>query len=170
MEFTPLTVIAGTNASGKSNLFDALSLLSSLAEIDLKTAFGAQRGNSSELFTQFGEDWYANEMEFVVEMLVNRKVQDKWGGHAELNNTRLRYRLVIHRKTNEHSFEDLYVKHESLEKISQQEDKWVKKYLLKETRALAKTLRAGGSREPFIKTAYEGDKMAIKIRDRKSVV
>jgi len=164
MEFTPLTVIAGTNASGKSNLFDALSLLSSLAEDDLKTAFGAQRGNSSELFTQFGEEWYANEMEFVVEMLVNRMVQDKWGGHAELNNTRLRYCLVIHRKPNEHSFEDLYVKYESLEKISQQEDKWVKKYLLKETRALAKTLRAGGSREPFIKTAYEGDKMAIKIR------
>ena len=32
MEFTPFTVIAGANASGKSNLFDALSLLSRLAE------------------------------------------------------------------------------------------------------------------------------------------
>lgn len=28
---TPVTVVAGTNASGKSNLFDALAFLSSLA-------------------------------------------------------------------------------------------------------------------------------------------
>jgi AAA15 family ATPase/GTPase len=39
MEFTPLTVVAGVNASGKSNLFDALQLLARLAEVDLKTAF-----------------------------------------------------------------------------------------------------------------------------------
>ena len=39
MEFSPLTVVAGLNASGKSNLFDALQLLSRLAEFDLKTAF-----------------------------------------------------------------------------------------------------------------------------------
>ena len=30
MEFTPFTVIAGANASGKSNLFDSLTLLSRL--------------------------------------------------------------------------------------------------------------------------------------------
>ena len=34
MEFTPLTIVAGTNAAGKSNLFDALNLLSRLAEVD----------------------------------------------------------------------------------------------------------------------------------------
>ena len=38
MTFTPLTIVAGVNASGKSNLFDALQLLSRLAETDLKTA------------------------------------------------------------------------------------------------------------------------------------
>lgn len=43
MIFTPLTVVAGVNASGKSNLFDALHLLSRLAETDLKTAFSEQR-------------------------------------------------------------------------------------------------------------------------------
>ena len=38
MEFTPLTIVAGTNAAGKSNLFDAL--LSRLAEVDkIHTAF-----------------------------------------------------------------------------------------------------------------------------------
>jgi len=43
MEFTPLTVVAGVNASGKSNLFDALQLLARLAEVDLKTAFSEKR-------------------------------------------------------------------------------------------------------------------------------
>jgi predicted ATPase len=164
MEFTPLTVIAGANASGKSNLFDALMLLSRLAENDLKTAFGEQRGNPGELFTQYGEDWYSDEMEFMVEMLVNRSIRDKWGGNAVLNHTRIRYILLINKRTNELGFEDLYVKHESLEKISSQNDKWVKKFLHKDARKLAKPLRAGGSREPFIKTELEGNKVAIKIR------
>ena len=38
MSFTPLTVVSGPNASGKSNLFDALQLLSDLAQTDLKNA------------------------------------------------------------------------------------------------------------------------------------
>ena len=57
--FTPFTVVAGTNASGKSNLFDALMLLSRLAEKDLKTAFSEQRGDPMELFTQYDDLNYA---------------------------------------------------------------------------------------------------------------
>lgn len=46
MSFTPFTIIAGTNASGKSNLFDALELLSKLAESDnIKKALQSQRGD-----------------------------------------------------------------------------------------------------------------------------
>ncbi|MEO0043693.1 MAG: hypothetical protein RL329_3141, partial [Bacteroidota bacterium] len=72
MKFTPFTVIAGVNASGKSNLFDALKLLARLAETDnLKKAFKEQRGDFMELFTQYAENEYATEMEFCVEMLVN---------------------------------------------------------------------------------------------------
>lgn len=162
MEFTPLTVIAGTNASGKSNLFDALKLLSKLAESDLKTAFADQRGNPTELFTQLDEGLYADEMEFEVHLLVNRTVKDNWGGEETLNNTRLKYRLNITRKNNNLGFEDLFIKHESLEKIRPDEDKWINKF--KQARILAKTLRAGGSREPFIQTINEGVTPAIKIR------
>ena len=76
MEFSSLTVIAGTNASGKSNLFDALKLLSRLAGVDLRTAFSEQRGNPSELFTQYSEHDFAQEMRFEVDLLLNRQVKD----------------------------------------------------------------------------------------------
>ena len=127
MEFTPLTVIAGTNASGKSNLFDALNLLSRLAESDnLKRAFSEQRGEFIELFTQYGDDKYASEMHFIVEMLVNRKVTDAWGNEAELKYTRLRYELTIKRFTNSSGIEDLNVIFEKLIKLNHQDDRWVK--------------------------------------------
>ena len=76
MSFTPFTIIAGTNASGKSNLFDALELLSKLAESDnIKKALQSQRGDFLELFSMYDRDIYADYMEFEVEMLVNQKVK-----------------------------------------------------------------------------------------------
>jgi len=164
MAFTPLTVVAGANASGKSNLFDALQLLSRLAETDMKTAFSEQRGNPAELFTQFGENSYAEEMEFVVEMLLNRHIKDNWGGKAILNNTRLRYRLVIARELNPFGIDDLVVKCESLEKIKNEDDQFVKSILPKKAKSLWKTQRAGGSKDPFIRTVEQNGLTTIKIR------
>ncbi len=164
MTFTPLTIVVGVNASGKSNLFDALQLLSRLAETDLKTAFSEQRGNPYELFTQLGEDRYESEMDFVVEMLVNREIKDNWGGEASLNNTRLRYELTIKRETSDLGIDDLVIKHESLDKIKLEDDRFVKSALPKKTKPLWKTQRAGGSKKPFIETAEQAGITTIKIR------
>jgi predicted ATPase len=159
-----LTVVAGANASGKSNLFDALQLLSRLAETDLKTAFGEQRGDPVELFSQYDGNYYSSEMDFTVEMLVNRIIKDNWGGEAELNNTRLRYRLVITRKQNELGIDDLAVKHEHLEKIKYEDDGWVKAKLPKTAKPFWQTRRAGGSKTPFIRTEEQNNITTIKIR------
>jgi len=164
MTFTPLTVVAGVNASGKSNLFDALMLLSRLAETDLKTAFSEQRGNPSELFTQFDENHYASEMNFTIDMLVNRYISDNWGGEFELNNTRLRYELTISRKSNEHGFDDLFVENEQLERIKYGDDAWVESTLPKGAEALWKTVRSGGSNKPFIETIEQNKTPTIQIR------
>ncbi len=127
MEFTPFTVIAGVNASGKSNLFDALTLLSRLAETDnLKRAFSEQRGEFIEMFTQYGDDKYASEIQFIIEMLVNRTVKDAWGNETELKYTRLRYELNIRRFKNQTGIEDLEVSYEKLVKLNHQEDNWTK--------------------------------------------
>lgn len=126
MDFTPLTVIAGSNASGKSNLFDALQLLSRLAEVDLRTAFGEQRGDASELFLKYDDDIVADTISFAVEMLVDKKVKDNWGGEADLKYTRLRYEIKIIRRLNEKLFEDLFVTYESLVNLKHDKDEWIK--------------------------------------------
>ena len=128
MEFTPLTVVAGINAAGKSNLFDALQLLSRLADADkIHTAFRAeQRGDLYELFTQYDEHEYANEMEFAIEMLVNREITDAWGVKAVLKYTRLRYELKIRRFVNSSGIDDLEVVYEKLATLKHQEDRWIK--------------------------------------------
>lgn len=152
MVFTPLTVVAGVNASGKSNLFDALQLLTRLAEVDLKTAFSEQRGHPSELFTQYDEDDYATEMEFIVEMLVNRKVKDNWGGEVDLKYTRLRYQLKIKRESNISGFENLYIVDERLENLKHNEDNWVKNYIPKTVLETWRPKVKGRRAIPYIQT------------------
>ncbi len=157
MEFSPLTVIAGTNASGKSNLFDALHLLSRLAETDLKTAFSEQRGEALELFTQYSGDTYATEMEFAVEMLIDKEVRDKFGGQAKLKYTRLRYELKISRNKNERGLEDLFVVKENLNALRHNEDVWVASFIPKGTLEYWRPKVGTGKRGiPYISTTEGG--------------
>lgn len=156
MEFTPLTVIAGANASGKSNLFDALQLLSCLAEMDLRTAFGEQRGDASELFTQYNTGDTDDTMSFAVEMLVNRTVKDNWGGEAELKYTRLRYEITIARKMNDRGLEELFLTHERLVNLKHDEDKWVGDIIDRSRLSNWRPQVGSGRRSaPYIDTVFE---------------
>ena len=121
MEFSPLTIIAGLNASGKSNLFDALHLLSLLAEKPLAEAFDdeSQRGRNLELFTQYSEKEHAREVRFGVEMVVDKVEGENAAGQAILlaSHVRMRYQLAISRIETEHGIEDLAVREEWLQEI-----------------------------------------------------
>ena len=165
MEFSPLTVIAGVNATGKSNLFDALQLLSRLAETDIKTAFGEQRGDASELFTQYGENWYADEIYLAVEMLVNRKIKDNWGGETYLKYARLRYELKIKRSKKPNGYmDDLLVIHEHLETIKHHDDNWVKKHIHKDYLDYWRPKVETGKRgKPYITTEDKNGIPTIKL-------
>lgn len=165
MEFAPFTVIAGANASGKSNLFDALTLLSRLAETDnLKRAFGEQRGEFIELFTQYGDDNYATEMEFVVEMLVNKNIKDAWGNDSKLKYTRLRYELSIKRITNASGIQDLVVSKENLLKLNHQDDLWVSISIPKKSLEFWRPKVGTGKRGiPYIETVNENNLDIIQV-------
>jgi predicted ATPase len=165
MEFTPLTIIAGTNASGKSNLFDALKLLSTLAESDsIKKAFTKdQRGEFIELFTQFDENTYADEMAFVVEMLVNEKVKDAWGNSEKLKYTRLRYELVIKRFVNDSGLDDVGVKYEKLVNLKHQDDKWIKLIPRDYLESWRPKVISGKRGIPYIQTVEENGIPTVEV-------
>lgn len=164
MEFTPLTIVAGTNASGKSNLFDALMLLSNLAETDnIKKAFKDQRGEFLELFTQFSENNFAQEMEFCIEMLVNKRITDAWGNQATLKYTRLRYELKIRRYTNESGIEDIEVTFESLVNLKHKEDKWINLIPIQYREIWRPKVVTGKRGIPYIITSVENDILTVEV-------
>lgn len=164
MEFTPLTVIAGTNAAGKSNLFDALKLLSALADSDkIQRAFREQRGELLELFTQYDDHTWAEEMTFVVEMLVNSKVKDAWGGEVPLKYTRLRYELSIRRFENNIGLQDVEVIHEYLGTVKYAQDKWIK-ILPTDTADFWRPKVVSGKRQtPYLDTVIHNGVSTIEV-------
>lgn len=164
MEFTPFTVIAGINASGKSNLFDALELLSRLSTMSLRDAFPETRGNVNEVFTMIENSKYLSKMSFGVEMLVDRNVKDIWGLEEEIKSPRLRYEIVIERIKNSHGLDELTVSHESLLKIPLVDDNWSKTFVPKEYIDLWKSKQKGGTINPFIETKIVDNKKMIYLR------
>lgn len=123
----PFQVLIGANGVGKSNLFDAIVLLSNLAAADstLYDAFRNNRGEISELFTIYPDGSRADSMSFAVEMLIAKEITDALGVTASVSSTRLRYEVRIKSQT-ENGFERLYVTYESLTAITNDEDKWQK--------------------------------------------
>lgn len=162
MEFAPFVIIAGTNGSGKSNLFDAFMLLSSVAEKDLKEAFAEQRGEAHELFTQYTSVFNANLIKLAVELFVDKKVKDDWATEKELSHTRLRYEIHIERRSEEKTgIEKLYVRHEVLKPIERRKDDWYKNFVKED---LWKPNKRSNNYKPYINTEIKNDILAISLR------
>ncbi len=94
LDLAPFTAIVGPNASGKSNLFDALRFLSRLAQTDIRGAMQGVRGLPEELFRQTASRRF-DTMSFAVEVLLERRGEDAYGRTYEIPAQRLRYELVL---------------------------------------------------------------------------
>lgn len=100
VRFGPFTCVAGANGVGKSNLFDAIMLLSALADrtlIDAAKSVRDEEGRTSDirgLFHRMGDE-NADEMTFETEMIVPEEGIDDLGQKAKAKITFLRYLLKI---------------------------------------------------------------------------
>jgi predicted ATPase len=125
LDVSPFLVLLGPNASGKSNLFDAIRLLSQLASTDLRTACRGLRGEPHELFRRDFKGAPGSKMSFAVEVLLEPRVRDPWGQEVSLVHTRLRYEVVIERHKDSRGIERLVITSEEARALIRSEDRWL---------------------------------------------
>jgi predicted ATPase len=100
MRFGAFTCVAGANAVGKSNLFDAIRFLSTLADKPLMDAAlsvrdeGGRASDVRSIFHRVGGE-YDNEMSFEAEMIVPNEGVDDLGQRAIASTTFLRYTIIL---------------------------------------------------------------------------
>ena len=100
IRFGPFTCIAGSNAVGKSNLFDAIRFLSDLTSKTLVDAAVAVRSEGQrdsdirDLFHRVG-DTYTDQMSFSVDMIIPKEGIDDLGQVAQATITTVRYKLTL---------------------------------------------------------------------------
>jgi predicted ATPase len=154
LDLQPLTAIVGANASGKSNLFDALRFLSLLCQYDIRTAMQDLRGEPEEFFRKTAAG-SSETMAFAVEVLLPRKGADAFGTSFETPAQRLRYELKIGiARGPEGAPRAIVVREESCFPISRKND--TASYLQKST------VNYNSRVSPFIRVSDIGD--AIQIR------
>lgn len=101
VEFGPFTCIAGPNALGKSNLFDAIEFLSLAMDYPFMEAAqqiraaGSRMGDPRTLFWLDGTSKAPPQMVLAAEMLVPDVVYDDFGQEAKATSTFLRYELTL---------------------------------------------------------------------------
>ncbi|HEU4409945.1 MAG TPA: ATP-binding protein [Polyangiaceae bacterium] len=137
MDLEPFTVLVGPNSAGKSNVLEALMLLSRLASMPVVEAFKGGRGRVLDQFTR-GADGPGRTIRFVAETLTLTP-SDKFDD--EDVQTRLRYELVLERQPSPSGVDRIGVKSECLRALLSDEDEWV---------------RSRPSWSPYARYGYEG--------------
>ncbi len=116
VDLRPFMAVFGPNASGKSNFFDAIKLLSDLADMNLNDAFNANRGDAEELF-RFDKEGNPKPIKLAVEMLVEPTIKDEFGNEVSLNSKRLRYELILAAIKVNNSIKEIQIKNEHFSTI-----------------------------------------------------
>lgn len=122
IDLEPFTVLVGPNSAGKSNVLEALALLSRLASMPIAEALRGGRGRALDQFTRRGGE-PARTMRLAAEMLV---LPDAYGkDHGEGRQTRLRYEVTLERHALASGVERVGVADEQLLALDSGHDPWV---------------------------------------------
>ena len=123
LDLRPFMAVVGPNASGKSNLFDAIKFVSRLAQTDIREAMQELRGRPEELFRRTAAK-RSDRMAFAVEVLLEPRGTDPFGKSFELRTQRIRYELEIAiRAGADQRLEGVYVHREHCLPIRRKEER-----------------------------------------------
>jgi predicted ATPase len=161
VDLAPFSVVLGSNASGKSNLFDAIELLARLATHNVSDAMKSMRGEPSELFRRTTAGT-SSTMRFAAEVLVEPNVVDPWGNEKPITQTRIRYEIELALRTGRDSGNQVFVAHEAAKTIRSREDSWARS--MKASPAFKKHhLRYSKRSNAFLETRQEAENLVFHL-------
>lgn len=161
LDLGPFVAIAGVNAAGKSNLFDAVRFLSRLADNDLRTAVTGLRGDPAEIFRRHGDGTRQHRIRLAVEVLLEPAIRDPWGTQHELKQTRIRYELELEERAADHGLPRLYVTREYAVPIRAGSDAWAAQQRV--SKDFRQRYLRYGRQASLLETLSEGDRPEFKI-------
>jgi predicted ATPase len=126
VDLEPFTVLIGPNSAGKSNLLDAIALLSRLASQPIADAFKQGRGKSIDQFSRRGSE-VAKSIRFAVEILAygDYPPSQPTSERKDTFQSRFRHELTIERSVLRSGAERLVARHVSLRAMRREEDTWM---------------------------------------------
>lgn len=169
LRFGLFTCIAGANGVGKSNLFDAICFLSNLASHQIVEAATLVRGTNGQLtdirsLFSFDENGHALPMEFVIEAITSKEIEDDFERSGAASATYLQYSLTLLLAENGNAKDPIYIQQEHLKKKSKREalnelgfttsEAFIQKFIVD-----SKNKRT----TPFIETVDEAGTQIIKL-------
>lgn len=179
LRFGFFTCVAGANGVGKSNLFDAIVLLSDLASMPVLKAFSQARGTNGRtadfealFFREAGEP--TPRIEFIVEMIIPREVLDDFDRKAKPTASFVEYTLVLRLSPDSASAatkDSIHIEKEELRAISSSD---AGKFLefkggLELARDKHFVFGPGKRTTPFIQTSTDGDEPVIRLFGEKGL-
>jgi len=169
--FGPFTCIAGANAIGKSNFFDAIVFLSNLADNTILHAAKSIRSenqrhsNIKDIFFRSG-NCYLETIRFEIDMIVPRYAEDDLGQMAEASITSLRYTLELKLNDDATEKEPIEIVNEELRPITLTETR--KKIFFEKSKDWVDSVVLGRrASTPFISTDGEKIKLHSDSKDKR---